>query len=157
VATKKRVAAGKKKPGMRSRAPWSTKLRPDLQPKVVANPRGGGRMLVPTPMLVAEEIRRVHARSLVTPAQIRERLAAQFGAALTCPLTTGIFLNIIAGAAEEDLRSGREPLAPYWRVIGADGSLSEKFPPGPARQARHLRSEGHRVARSRRGGWRVTG
>jgi hypothetical protein len=156
VETKKRVAGRKKKPGMRSRVPWSAKLRPDLQPKVVANPRGAGRMLVPTPMLVAQEIRRISRGSLATPAQIRERLAGLFGAELTCPLTTGIFLNIIAGAAEEDLRGGREPLAPYWRVIGEDGSLSEKFPPGPARQACHLRGEGHRVVRSRGAGWRVT-
>jgi alkylated DNA nucleotide flippase Atl1 len=72
------------------------------------------------------------------------------GADLTCPLTTGIFLNIIAGATEEALAEGRSALAPYWRVVDERGGLPPKFPPGRERQAEHLRAEGHRLGRDRR-------
>jgi hypothetical protein len=133
---------------MLSRRPWATKLHPEQRPKIVADRRG--RMLVPTPMLVARELRRVRPGRLITAAQLRNRLAKRAGAALTCPLTTGIFLNILAGATEEALDSGRRSLAPYWRVVEPDGTLPRKFPPGTDRQAAHLRSEGHRIAKGSR-------
>jgi hypothetical protein len=138
--------------------PWVTKLRPDLNPKVVPDTRGPGTLLVPTPLLVAEEVRRVRRGRLVTPAAIRERLAVRFGADRTCPLTTGIFLSIIAGSAEEQLAAGERPVAPYWRVVDERGRLNPKFPPGTDRQAMHLRREGHRVLRVKNGAaWQVVG
>lgn len=140
-----------------SRTPWVTKLRPEQEPKLVEAPRGAGRMLVPTPLLVAAEVRRIRRGSLVTPARIRTALARKLGADVTCPLTTGIFLNIIAGAAEEQLAQGRRPAAPYWRVVEEDGSLNPKRPPGPERQASRLRAEGHRLKRTSRGKWQVEG
>lgn len=133
---------------MRSRTPWRLKLHPEQTPKVVPDRRG--RMLIPTPMLVARALRRVPSGRLITPAQLRERLARSAGADLACPMTTGIFLNIIAGAAEESLAAGRPATAPYWRVVDEKGRLPPKFPPGPARQAAHLRKEGHRVGRDQR-------
>jgi hypothetical protein len=142
------------KPGVR----WVTKLRPDLQPKVVPDGKGSGTLLIPTPLLVAEEVRRVRRGRLVTAAAIRDRLAERFGADRTCPLTTGIFLSIIAGSAEEQLAAGRRPVAPYWRVVDERGRLNPKFPPGVDRQAMHLRREGHRLERARNStGWQVAG
>ena len=114
-------------------------------------------MLVPTPLLVADQVRRIRRGALGTPARIRTALAERLGAEVTCPLTTGIFLNILAGAAEEQLRAGRRPVAPYWRVIEEDGTLSLKRPPGPARQASRLRAEGHRLERVAGGKLRVRG
>lgn len=128
---------------------WIPKLRPDQEPKLVADTQGRGTMLIPTPLLVAEELRRVRRGRLITPAALRERLAARFGAARTCPLTTGIFLSIVAGAAEEQIAAGKRPVAPYWRVVDERGRLNPKFPPGTDRQAVHLRREGHVVRRSK--------
>jgi alkylated DNA nucleotide flippase Atl1 len=62
-------------------------------------------------------------------------------------MTTGIFLNILAGATEEAIAQGRRPVAPYWRVVDEAGRMPPKFPPGPTRQAEHLRAEGHAVSR----------
>ena len=77
--------------------------------------------------------------------QLRERLARDGGADVTCPLTTGIFVRIVAEAAEEDRRAGKKQIAPYWRVVRDDGSLNEKFPGGPRAQARKLRAEGFAI------------
>ena len=133
---------------MRSRTPWKLKLHPEQQPAIVPDRRG--RMLIPTPLLVARALRRVPTGRLITAAQLRARLARRAGADFTCPLTTGIFLNILAGATEEALAEGRAPVAPYWRVVDEQGRLSPKFPPGSQRQATHLRAEGHRVTRDGR-------
>jgi len=136
---------------LKTRKPWREKLEnpPEGLPKVVDGPPkwerifGGRRVLVPTPLLVDGLIRKVPKGKLVTVKQIRERLAKDFDADSTCPLTTGIHIRIIAETAEEELRNGREEITPYWRVIKPDGSLNEKFPGGVEAQAARLREEGH--------------
>lgn len=130
---------------------WRGKLEnpPKGLPKVVEGPPkwqkrfGGKRVLIPTPLLVDGLIRRVPEGKLVTVNQIRQRLAENFNAESTCPLTTGIHLRIVAEAAEEDLRTGRKPITPYWRVIKSDGSLNKKFPGGVEAQSKRLKQEGH--------------
>ena len=126
---------------------WTAKLRPEQEPKLVKDGSKGGTMLIPTPLLIAEQLRRVRRGQLITAATLRERLAEKFGADRTCPLTTGIFLSIVAGAAEEQIAAGERPVAPYWRVVDERGRLNPKFPPGTDRQAMHLRGEGHVVKR----------
>jgi alkylated DNA nucleotide flippase Atl1 len=107
---------------------------------------GKGMMLIPTPKLVDAIVRQVRKGRLVTVGEIRRKLAADFSADVTCPLTTGIFIRIVAEASEEDRANGRKRVAPYWRVIKDDGSLNPKFPGGEQLQARNLRLEGLSVA-----------
>jgi len=114
-------------------------------PKVVNDPRGRGKMLVPKPLDVDALIRKIRKGKLVTVTQIRERLAKDFHADLTCPMTTGIFIRIAAETAEEDLSRGMKQITPYWRVLKADGSLNEKFPGGTEAQAVRLKKEGHTI------------
>jgi len=102
-------------------------------------------MLIPKPLDVDALVRRIHKGKLATVDQIRERLASDFGADLTCPLTTGIFLRIAAEAAEEDASRGESEITPYWRVVKGDGSLNEKLPGGLEAQAKRLRDEGHAI------------
>ena len=133
----------------RTRRSWKSKLRPEMRHEIAPDAKGRGQMLFPTPLLVAEEIAAVPSGSLVTISKLRWRLARRFGADLTCPLMTGIFFNIVAGAAEEDVANGRSPLAPYWRVVLDNGTLSPKTPDGPERHAERLRAEGHIVTENR--------
>jgi 6-O-methylguanine DNA methyltransferase, DNA binding domain len=133
-------------PGMkRTRVPWAAKLRPEMAHAVVIDPKGRGQLLLPTPSLVAAEISSIPPGKLMTFPELRSRLAKRFDADLACPLMTGILFNIIAGAAEEQLAAGETPLAPYWRVVLENGTLSPKTPAGPERHAEHLRDEGHQV------------
>jgi len=99
---------------------------------------GKGLMLIPTPKLVDETVRQIARGRLVTVGEIRRKLAADFAADVTCPLTTGIFIRIVAEASEEDRANGRKRVAPYWRVIKDDGSLNPKFPGGVQLQTRYL-------------------
>jgi hypothetical protein len=136
------------KPGKK---PFASKLRPEQKPELVDNPRGDGKMLIPTPMLVAAELKKIRKGQTKSPTAIREQLAKEYGAAVTCPMTTGIFLNIVAGAAEEDIASGRKAIAPYWRAVAENGRLNPKLPYGEERQAEHLVAEGHKIQRDKKG------
>jgi alkylated DNA nucleotide flippase Atl1 len=110
---------------------------------------GGRRVLVATPLLVSGVIQKVELGKLIMVEQIREHLAKDFQADATCPLTTGIFVRIVSEVAEEDLKAGKEKVTPYWRVVGSDGSLNEKFPGGMEAQAARLREEGHTIESSK--------
>ena len=138
---------------MKTRKSWQEKFEVAVEglPKVVEVPakwqkQMGGRMvLVPTPKLVDVVIRKVPKGKLITAGQIRARLAADFKADSTCPLTLGIFLRIISEYANEQRGKGEKDISPYWRVLKDDGKLNIKFPGGTASHAKLLREEGHRI------------
>jgi alkylated DNA nucleotide flippase Atl1 len=135
----------------KGRIPWREKLEKPQQPKIVKIPPsmarfGKGTMLIPTPKLVDDLLREVPKGKLVTVGEIRKRLANDFAVDVTCPLTTGIFVRIVAEAAEENRANGRQRITPYWRVVKDDGGLNPKFPGGEQLQARYLRGEGLSVA-----------
>ena len=116
----------------------------DIPPKM-QNRFGTGKMLIPKPLDINALINKIPKGKLATVTQIREKLAKDAQANCSCPMTTGIFLRIVAEVAEEDVRSGKREVTPYWRVIKADGSLNEKFPGGTQSQAAYLKREGHSV------------
>jgi alkylated DNA nucleotide flippase Atl1 len=106
---------------------------------------GHGMMLIPTALEVDAMIRKIPYGELSTLGEIRERLARWHRADVTCPLVTGIFLRIVAEAAEEDRIDGKTDITPYWRVVRDDGQLNAKFPGGVAAHASRLMEEGHDV------------
>ena len=116
----------------------------DIPPKM-QNRFGTGKMLIPKPLDINALINKIPKGKLATVTQIREKLAKDAQANCSCPMTTGIFLRIVAEVAEEDVRSGKREVTPYWRVIKADGSLNEKFPGGTQAQSAHLKKEGHGI------------
>jgi alkylated DNA nucleotide flippase Atl1 len=118
-------------------------IPPKMQPRF-----GRGKMLIPSPLDVEALIRKTPRGKLITQTQIRERLAKAAGADCACPITTGIFVRIVAEAAAEDERSGKARVTPYWRVVRDDGALLEKLPGGPSMQAAQLEAEGHTIDRA---------
>jgi hypothetical protein len=135
-----------------SRKSWKEKLHNQDHSKIIEIPArmterfGTGTMLIPKALDVDALIRKTKKGKVITASEIRSRLARDNGANTTCPVTTGIFLRIVAEAAEEELRDGKKQVTPYWRVIRDDGSLNEKFPGGVKAQARRLKEEGHSVS-----------
>jgi alkylated DNA nucleotide flippase Atl1 len=141
---------------MKTRKSWREKLEGAHPAKVVAIPPkmqkqlGTGTMLIPRPIDVDALIRKVPRGKVVTLTQLREELARAAGADVTCAMVAGMFVRIAAEAAAEDIREGKSKVTPYWRVVRDDGRLLEKLPGGPSEQARHLKSEGHKIQRSAR-------
>ena len=133
----------------KTRMSWREKLEKQQEPRIVNIPPkmvkrlGKGKMLIPKPLDVDALIQKVKKGKLVTQNQIREKLAKDYNVNCTCPITTGIFIRIVAEAAEEDLRKGKKQVTPYWRMVGLDGSLNPKFPGGVKKQAKNLEKEGY--------------
>lgn len=127
------------------------KLLSKQQREIVAVPPeaitrlGGATMLIARPLDIENLVFTIPKGRLATMAVLRAKLARDFGAETTCPLTTGIFLRLVAEAAEEDRAAGKTKIAPYWRVIKNDGALNEKFPGGEKSHAQLLQTEGFRV------------
>jgi len=106
---------------------------------------GTGTIVIPAPREVDEIMKQVPKGKLITVSEIRALLAKKHGATIGCPLTTGIFANIAAHAAEEAAAEGEKNITPYWRTLKSGGELNEKFPGGVEAQAAHLREEGHTI------------
>jgi hypothetical protein len=157
------VTSGARKAGASAKTPrkprrkavnWNAKLRPELEPEIVSDKRLGDRLLLPTPLLVAGEIAQVPRGATITVSQLRGRLAQRFGADRTCPLMTGIFVKIIAGAVAEDLTQERKPRWPVWRLVNDSGTLSTTWPLDALYRATRLREEGVRLGH-KGGAWQV--
>jgi alkylated DNA nucleotide flippase Atl1 len=131
---------------------WEAKLRPELAPRVVEDHRRGGRLLLPTPLLVGEAVAAVPSGQVITVGQLRRKLAERFDADRACPLMTGIFAAILAGAVADDLGQRRKPRWPIWRLVRDDGTLHPKWPLDALYRATRLREEGVRITR-RHGQW----
>ncbi|MGL4575936.1 MAG: MGMT family protein [Burkholderiaceae bacterium] len=109
------------------------------------NPKYGGTMLVSSPREIESLMQQVGKGELTTTAEIAKRLAKKHKADITCPMTTGMFTNIVAGAAQELRDGGAKTITPFWRTLKSDGSLNEKYPGGTDYQRRMLEAEGHIV------------
>jgi hypothetical protein len=141
----------------KTRKTWRQKLEEEhpAHGKIVEVPPkmqkrfGAGKMLIAKPLDVDALIRKVQKGKLVIVTQLMEKLAKDAHANCACPMTTGIFLRIVAEVAEEDLRDGKTEVTPYWRVLKSDGSLNIKFPGGTQAQATRLKKEGHSIEPSR--------
>jgi alkylated DNA nucleotide flippase Atl1 len=107
---------------------------------------GTGTVVIPAPMEVDEIMRKVPTGKVTTINEIREALARKHSASIGCPITTGIFARIAAGAAEEQAGKCKE-ITPYWRTLKVGGVINEKYPGGVEGQKRLLEKEGHRVFR----------
>jgi hypothetical protein len=110
---------------------------------------GIGTMVIPRPLDVDAVMRKARKGKLITQSQVRDALAKLSGADSACPLTTGMFIRIVAEAAEEDRRAGKQRITPYWRTVKDNGNLNEKFPGGARAQAARLRSEGFTIKPAR--------
>jgi hypothetical protein len=122
---------------------------------------GAGTVVIPAPAEVDAIMRRVPRGKLITINEIRTRLAAQHGATIACPITTGIFAWIAAHAAEESAASGAKRFTPYWRTLKSGGELNPKYPGGLAgrgdRSGRLDRRDAGRPGREGTGRGRVAG
>lgn len=137
---------------MKPKKSWREKLHdskdlPKVEPITASMSQrwGTGTFVIPAPIEVDELMRKVPKGKLVTVNEIRQSLAKKHGAAISCPLTTGIFAWIAAHAAKEDEAEGKKRFTPYWRTLKSGGELNPKFPGGIEDLKRLLEREGHTV------------
>ena len=118
---------------------WQEKFDVSFSPrlqkaeKTFAGINMGQMMLIPTPALVDAYIRQIPKGKIIDTKVLRQDLAAEYHAEVTCPLTTGIFLRIVAEVALEKIKKGTAPenVTPFWRVISPDSPAAKKLSCGP--------------------------
>ena len=101
--------------------------------EVLTKPFGGApegaKMLIATPRMVDEYIRRLPPGETRSVAQMRTDLAKAHGADIACPISTSIFARIAAEAALEDVEIGKpfSEVTPFWRVIDEKSPIAKKL------------------------------
>lgn len=101
----------------------------EIMKKAFADVEAGEKLLIPTPKIIDAYVRQIPKGKETTMAQMRKDLAAEYHAHKTCPLTSGIFLRIIAEAAHEELERGKpiSKIAPFWRIMDEKTTTAKKL------------------------------
>lgn len=107
----------------------SNELKVEVIDKDFADMKKGEKMLVATPLIVDAYIRHIPKGKEGSLAQMRKDLAAEYHADKTCPITSGIFVRIVAEAAYEEYQQGKaiSKIAPFWRMINQKSPAAKKL------------------------------
>ena len=91
--------------------------------------KSGTTMFIGSPGVIANSIARIPVGETRSIERLRNELARQNGAQATCPVTTAIYLRIVAEVTLRDLADGRPTtdVVPFWRVISADSKIARKL------------------------------
>ena len=120
---------------MASKKSWLDKLNAKKEPKIkrieieFADIPAGSNMFIATPQLIDQYIQKIEFGKRIDTKTLRKDLALEHNADYTCPVTTGIFLRIVAEANYEKLqeRKSLEEITPFWRVIEPNSMLAKKL------------------------------
>ena len=106
---------------------YSYKIKPFT--KSFADITEGSKMLVATPLIINSYIKKVPFGTVTNLSSLRDDLALEFQVDKTCPVSTAIFLKIVANASYEELSLGIDisEVAPFWRVVDPDSKLAKKL------------------------------
>lgn len=89
----------------------------------------GTLMHIASPGAIANYCARVPAGETRTIERMRHELARAAQAEATCPVTTAIYLRIVAEAALMDMAEGRAvaEVVPFWRVVAPDSKVAGRL------------------------------
>ncbi len=109
-----------------------------------AGVKKGQTMLVATPKIVSDYIRRIPAGQTRNLTRLRRDLARRRGCDNSCPVSTAMFVKIAAAAALEDLADGTPvaKITPFWRVLGPNDKATGKLDVDPQWVAQQRQAEG---------------
>lgn len=118
---------------------WYKRFGEARQPRVVTLPsnfagvKAGATMLISSPAQIAAYMSAIPRGETRTPARMRSDLARLSRAEAMCPVTTSIFLKVIAEVAIRDMEAGKriDEVAPFWRVIAPQSKIAAKLSCGP--------------------------
>ena len=103
-----------------------------------------GMMYISTPKEIDKLVKKIPKGKLTSTKKLTEKLSKKYDVDFTCPLTTGIFVSIVANAAKEERETGMKDITPYWRVVKGDGALYPKYLGEASDQKKLLKEEGYK-------------
>jgi hypothetical protein len=91
--------------------------------------RAGTTLFIATPGLIANYVARIPAGEVREIRRLRNELARRNDAEATCPVTTAIYLRVVAEAAWDDLQDGVpiDRVVPFWRAIEPDSPIARRL------------------------------
>ena len=103
----------------------------------------GSSMFVATPKIVDDYVNQLPVGQFISMPELRADLAIEHDCDATCPLTTAIFLRLVAEAALEQLDAGAEieDITPFWRVVAPGDQVSSRLPVNRQWLERHRSEE----------------
>lgn len=130
----------------KKRVDWRKRFGAAKAPHVVvlestfAGVPAGSRMLISSPGEIAAYLAAIPRGETRTVARMRSDLARRADAAAMCPVTTAIFLRVVAECALEDLAGGKDlaDVVPFWRLVAPTDKVAAKLSCGPE-GVEHLR------------------
>ncbi|MCF6245296.1 MAG: MGMT family protein [Sulfurovum sp.] len=99
---------------------------------------GEGTQVLPSPIEIREVMRTIPKGKVMTTVELCDILAKKHKVDMACPYTTGILMNIVAKAIEEDETDD----TPWWRTLGSKGEIKGSYPNAPEEQMALLEAEG---------------
>lgn len=102
--------------------------------KAWAGMQPGDTMLVATPLMIDAYIREIPHGETKTIPDMRADLAKRENCSGTCPMSTSIFVRMVADAALEDIAEGKpvSRVSPFWRMITSKDKMAAKLNVDPA-------------------------
>lgn len=98
--------------------------------KDFAGVKSGSRLHISSPLEIAEELRKIPRGQTLSLQQFRKNIANTQTCDATCPVSTSLFLRIVAEYAWQEHCEKNVALAdlpPFWRVIEPGSPLSKKL------------------------------
>jgi hypothetical protein len=94
-----------------------------------AGVKAGATMLISSPGDIAVYLAKIPRGETRTIERLRNELARKAGAQTMCPVTTAIYLRVVAEVSLRDLEEGKRiaDVIPFWRVVLPDSKVAKKL------------------------------
>jgi hypothetical protein len=95
--------------------------------------KAGNTMLISSPGDIAAYVAKIPQGETRTMDRLRNELSRKAGANAMCPVTTAIYLRVVAEVALRDLEDGKplDQVVPFWRVVLPGSKIAQKLSCGP--------------------------
>lgn len=91
--------------------------------------KAGSTLFIASPGVLANYISRIPPGETRTILRLRNELARRNDASATCPVTTAIYLRVVAEVALAELAAGKpaDAVIPFWRVIEPGSQIARRL------------------------------
>jgi hypothetical protein len=119
----------------RAKKTWKEKMAAKPPHHVVlekdfAGVKSGSKLHISSPLEIADALRKIPTGTTVSLQQFRKNIARTQACDATCPVSTSIFLRIVAEYAWEEHIERKVAITdvpPFWRVVEPGTPLSKKL------------------------------
>jgi hypothetical protein len=118
----------------RAKKTWAEKMKAKPPHQVIldkdfAGIPKGSKLHISCPLEVAEELKSITPGSIISIQAFRRKLAEKNNCDATCPVSTSLFLRIVAEHTWEEFNQtgSTKNLAPFWRVVESSSPMAKKL------------------------------